>query len=1040
MKVVLSFFAAIVMGAAFGQNAVQWTNLKNINVSSNVLTKGTGLKGQATSTNMLYGAFASNFNNGSLSFSTGSVSNENKVIGYTVVESAELAFESIEYGFSFQTNKVKAYGKEGFVEQSYSGTKEFKLERLNDVMNFYIDNQIVYSERVDVGEFLAVRAIIKNNAASVSGLTVSFASMRPELNPSIDYSTKTISTLSSGQNFTVLWDDGEKGAVSKKFVAADYPFQVRNADNNYVQRALAIGENISWQNLSGLSLNNNVLEKTTGNNWGTANSSQTFATTSSFWMQNILESQNESKAFGLVLSTGNLQYTNQLLAGFMISKDNQVQLINEGAVIRTIEANTNDVLQLFYENGIVSWKLNGTVLEQQTASNTANMRIGALLKSGTSLSKFTHAMKISNISKTWDSGLEKGSISIDISTISGIQGPYHYKLNDSYIPPFREMYEYVRDSLSGGTLDSATFYLGSNSSNTFSVNQLETGNYYYAVFNSLGQRIIGGQLTIGPELTLSNLQGMEILADGSYRSTSTNASLQYEVYFDEHTSNGRIEFPIQETVKKHRFGLVDAANPGTIRLGFEVENRRIRTIENGVVSSGQGDVISGKVIASIVKIENDFQLIVRNRIIFQANIGGGYTLKGGAATDILGVGGKPGGGTLGKAKQAKISFTAVQADCSTDHNELKIWVDLVGNQSFTYTLLDLSTMEGISGSGVTSDNPIDPSIELADIPTGIYKLSGTIATNPPTEFEQMIYLGVKAQFSALVNYDLTPNTYSLSKNTLSTTALAKAISANTLKASDLTGWFSVIPYVQKKGSPSGPVDFDLLTKNHYLSFVDGFDMAVPTGTYVAITVNPFSNQTTTYEFFQNSTSVLTTNLASGTRISGIFYDDAGTKKVKFLSDGNAISGAILNRPAVKINLKFISSQKLSGFKDILFSFTCFKPGSNDVSYRKVERQLTADFSYALEGKVKFVLDEEYDMSTGKYIPVKLYSDKNQLLANVTLSGAATGNLSPLPYQFEDNRYVLDISTVPGIATGNYYYLEFTNTKNDKRYFKFYYKN
>lgn len=1035
MKVVLSFFAVIVLGAVFGQNTVQWTNLKNVTLNTNVLTKGTGLKGQATSTNMLYGAFSGDFNNGSLSFSTGSISNENKVIGYTVVESAELAFENIEYGFSFQTNKVKAYGKEGFIEQIYSGSKDYKLERMNDVMNYYIDNQIVYTERVDVGEFLAVRAILKNNAASVSGLTLSFASTRPELNPNIDYITKTISTLSSGQNFTVLWDDGEKGVVSKKFVTADYAYQVQNAENDYVQRAIAIGENVSWQNLSGLSLNNNVLEKTSGNNWGTANSTQTFSASSSFWMQNILQSQSESKAFGLVLSTTNLQYTNQMLAGFMISKDNQVQIIHEGAVIRTIEANANDVLQLFYENGIVSWKLNGTTLEQKISSNTAAMRIGTLLKNGTSLSKFTYAMKTTNINKTWDNGTEKGSISFDISTITGIQGPYHYKLNDSYIPPFREIYEYVRDSLSGGTLDSATFYLGNNSASTFSVNQLETGTYYYAVFNSLGQRIIGGQLLLGPELTLSNLQGMEILADGSYRSTSTNASLQYEVYFDENTSNGRIEFPIQETVKKHRFGLVDAANPGTIRLGFEVENRRIRTIQDGVVSSVQGDVISGKVIASIVKIENDFQLIVRNRIIFQANIGGGYTLKGGAATEILGVGVKPGGGTLGKAKKVTVTYTATHADCSADANELKILVKSASDVSYSYTLLDLSTMDGVSGNGVT-----EVELVLQNIPPGIYKFSGTLATTPPTNFEQMMYLGVKAQFSALINYDLTPNTYSISKNTLSTTALAKAISANTLKADEPTGWFSFIPYQQKKGSPSGPVDFDLLFKNHYVSFVDGFDMAVPTGTYIDIAANAFSNQTTIYKFFQNGVLVQNTIIASGTRISGIFYDDAGTPRIKFLSEGDLIAGAILNRPAGKISLKFITTKKLSGFRDILFSFTCFKPGINDVSYRKVERQLTADFSYALEGKVKFVLDEEYEMSANKSIPIRLYTDKNELLAQVSLDGTISNNLTALAYNFEDNRYILNISAVPNIAIGKYYYLEFTNSKNDKRYFKFYYKN
>ena len=107
----------------------------------------------------------------------------------------------------------------------------------------------------------------------------------------------------------------------------------------------------------------------------------------------------------------------------------------------------------------------------------------------------------------------------------------------------------------------------------------------------------------------------------------------------------------------------------------------------------------------------------------------------------------------------------------------------------------------------------------------------------------------------------------------------------------------------------------------------------------------------------------------------------------------------------------------------------------------MKRKLDGGYSYAIGGKLKFTMDEDYAMDDSKYLPFKIYDKNHLVLESSDINGVIqNGSVSPLPLEFSDNRWTLDVSTIPGITVGYYYILEVSNSKGDKRYLRFLYKN
>lgn len=141
-----------------------------------------------------------------------------------------------------------------------------------------------------------------------------------------------------------------------------------------------------------------------------------------------------------------------------------------------------------------------------------------------------------------------------------------------------------------------------------------------------------------------------------------------------------------------------------------------------------------------------------------------------------------------------------------------------------------------------------------------------------------------------------------------------------------------------------------------------------------------------------------------------------------------------------IDQKFHSSDAASSSNWPKINFTVGLYDSECMSHAEVKRKLDGGYSYAITGKLKFTLDEEYEQD-GDYLPFKIYDKNHLVIESSDMDGTIlNGSVTPLPLKFDDNRWTLDISAIPGINKGEYYILETSNNKGDKRYLRFFYKN
>lgn len=111
-----------------------------------------------------------------------------------------------------------------------------------------------------------------------------------------------------------------------------------------------------------------------------------------------------------------------------------------------------------------------------------------------------------------------------------------------------------------------------------------------------------------------------------------------------------------------------------------------------------------------------------------------------------------------------------------------------------------------------------------------------------------------------------------------------------------------------------------------------------------------------------------------------------------------------------------------------------------VNYSELKREHTSGYATAVEGKVKFTFTEEYKIETGKYLSYKVYNENHEVMGSCTSSGTVTGGASKLACNFDDNRYILDISAITGTTTNSYYELEVETSTGEKRYLRILYKN
>lgn len=111
-----------------------------------------------------------------------------------------------------------------------------------------------------------------------------------------------------------------------------------------------------------------------------------------------------------------------------------------------------------------------------------------------------------------------------------------------------------------------------------------------------------------------------------------------------------------------------------------------------------------------------------------------------------------------------------------------------------------------------------------------------------------------------------------------------------------------------------------------------------------------------------------------------------------------------------------------------------------MSYAELKVKNDGSFVYAYDGLLKFTLDNEYETDTGEYLKYKIFNDSHELIQSSDEFGNRLHPTSAaLPFDFDDNRFELNLKLVNGVVLHRFYLLEVENAKGDKRYLRFFNK-
>lgn len=754
----------------FTQINVIWENLKNVSISNEGITKLNGIRGQATSKNMLYGTLGTQINNGSFSFQTGNFQNENKAIGFVMTESGDALYENIDYGFSFQNNKVKIFGKEGSIEQNYSGLQSYKIERLDNDMLFSVNNQIVYQEKVDNSEYLIIRTQLRSNNSIFSNVQVNFNTTRFEFNPLINYQDLQVN-LNSGNLFNdISWSDGERSINSRKYIKDKYQVRFKNSYGNEVNRSFLIGNQINWQSLNGVSINGTKLIKTQGNNWGSAISDITFNSNEKFSFELPFFSQTESKIIGYSNSYLNIQNISNCWAGFFIANDYQLKVIYGGNIVKTVEAFQNDRIAIHYNNGVITWELNGLTIHEIAANFTADLKVITLLKNNSSISDVVFLKQNLDIIKTEVYNVDsiKANIKIDLTSLgSQISPPYSYYISDNIIPPF--------STLDSNFVEQSQFFEIPNS-NKYTFSDLDYGRYYISVFGADGERLLGKYIDVQPDFNfITNSNIIKVGNSFFHESNSTRAVLSENLNFNQ---NLTVKFINNDNQGTKFVGLVDKTilfnSVQEIKYGFQVQNGKISIVENGQVSSEKYFLRNNNELSIQVE-KTELSFIIEREIIKKVVFVSNPNLSIGITRDFIGeIGKRPGDGIIIINKPPKdgkkilsysFLFEDTKATCTERLGSVNFKFksnDRINNIAFT--IYDENNI-AVATSNSLSENTF---FNFQFKPVGIYRIEGSveyITSNGyqlqtiTNLFQEYVFIGITAN---MLNNDIAGLNRSLS--------------------------------------------------------------------------------------------------------------------------------------------------------------------------------------------------------------------------------------------------------------------------------------
>jgi len=1035
---IASFFSLVAYSGT--EYPVTWEVVRNAEVSGTTLSKTAGAKGQglAHSSQVLFARGEANVFSGHFSYinNDGSGSTKMRTIGYSPINDPDVGAGQIVYGFTFaKNNKLKLFSPEGQIEVNYTTGTKIKLERANTTLNYYVDGVVVYSVVVSSMESLEVKAKLLSPNATFTDVKVSYETTQFCVLPTIDNINKRISLQITGgfPPYKYTWEFvGDQTCRTdcplEAFVEGPNTVIIFDSQGNRIRRTYSLGTDATWTSFYQSAFSNYTLTNTsTGNKWGTATIGTNYASTLTGWVEYVIEKELDGqKAFGFADASETIRKTKHLKAGFLISKD-QLQVIDNGAVVHTIDYLDKDVLNIGYTDGEVTWLKNGEEVYTSTYSQNGDVTIAGLVKNAGTLKKVNYSANPPAIINTiWDDIAETGTINVDITSINGVTGPFHYMIAEEPVPHLDDVYSILKDSI-GIDIDSIAFYTGQFPLTTHSFDNLEAGTYYVTTFDSQGNRLFSKEVHIQGGFTFETQSNL--VASGTKISAPVQDGFgELELYTYE-------ELNSELTVKVGRNGtsFIGYAEIGTtvadysnLTHGFYLDKRKLYTVENGVLSST----------FTILRRNEDFyfktlngvlSLSTQNEELSSVTLPLEFTYKvavGMSKSQTITLLGK----ALQKKKFKVFAKITQNFTCSGDVGTFSIsmngWGQLQG-ASGIYTITHQESGDVIALNAPISDQipiPITTNGQGGPLKPGIYEVVVTVNGLSKTK---KVCLGYEAQWdsNSLAYFDLTPNTYSVYRTLMSGGGLiSTARSENVLPISQ-QGWVEFTP----KTHPSG-FSFMRVTTENILS---------PTFTL-------------TEDFFAfkrvGNQILMGWYINPGTPVVGATMIPIDARvKIKFLSNQieiwvNGALEASINAISRTRLVRCQTEYKSHGFENVITSFSCTPQQTlTTIGYTELKKKLDGGYAHAVEGKVKFTFDEEYDIQVGDMISLNVYDNDFNVIEQINSDGTSINGTPGVDYKFDDNKRILDISGIPGLITDEYYILEVTTSTEEKLYMRFIYK-
>jgi hypothetical protein len=632
-----------------------------------------------------------------------------------------------------------------------------------------------------------------------------------------------------------------------------------------------------------------------------------------------------------------------------------------------------------------------------------------------------------------------GSITVDISGISGVQGPFDYVVSTEPLPNKKALFNLTQGyeftdfevNIIEGTVDSS-YLEGNNSDLTFLLDSIYVVGYYnIGVYDNLGDLIHLSRQWVGPEITYSSISGMDIV-DGMFVPTDSIAQVTTEIYVDLRT-DFNIGTTITELGGTQTIGLGDTAtiftNYSTVTYGFHIVEDEVFLIHQGELSSESYPVTTNTSL-SIQNTVNGVGYFINGALITEqalnpeANVVTRFVLRrtGVGSQNILGV------GTISVIipnwfTPTLILEEAVGMSCFSETGGKvrfklsQVTVPIISEYEYeVFDVISNSLGGYIPMIPLTGSVSVGETIDLTLTVPALYQVNIIRPFDGVVIASKQFTIGYPAKWREVVGKNVTGNATLLNdvqRDQDYLLLISNATSVHAL-ADGQQGWYMFDPSLEKTiislSTPNGERGMFF----RQIPFLFGTHLnaiLMSTSSAPMTNFNPLVHKN--YRFLVRFTS-----------------NDIELYRTPKTGNFNPVLVGVMGRPsgAITVRIRTFGNNEDKVAKSI-FSFGCGELNYSDI-YVLLKRELNATYYNTYGAKFHFYFDNPYEHTSEEEVEFKLYTMNRDELA--------VGE--DLTIVHRDNRFTLDLSGVSGLSVGEYYIFEATLPKGEKRYVKLKYFN